>query len=64
MNGNFLSNFNTFNLWLNLLSYSPKGDPGILLYFGAGAIFGWQSLIDDYSYEMKIQTIFSFHVFM
>lgn len=44
-NGSFLCNFDT--LWLNLLSYSPNGDPNILLYFEAGAIFGWQSLIDE-----------------
>lgn len=64
MDRNLLSNFNTFHPWLNLLSYSPNGDPGILLYFGAGTIFGWQSLIDDCSYEMKIQVIFSVQLFI
>lgn len=34
----------------------------LALYFCAGTIFRQQSLIDDCSYEMKIQTIFSFHV--
>lgn len=58
MNGNVLSNLNTFNLWLNLLSYSPNDESGILLFFEAGTIFGWQSILDDCSYERKIQTIY------
>lgn len=63
INGNLLSNSKTFHLWLNLLSYSPNGDPGVLLYFRSWRyIFGWQSLIDDCSYETKSQTIFSFQV--